>query len=146
MFGLFRAARPRVPRLKSRVVLRLTDLEGRDQPDGGTGDPPTQPDGQFNPANLAPVIEDFDAEEVGNGTFLITGRVIDEMPDGLVVALGGGTSAAGTTVVCDADGYFSVIVQLRTDGTDSGYITATTVDAQGLESEEVEVFVSPTPP
>jgi len=33
---------------------------------------------------------------------------------------------------------------LRTDGTDAGFITATTTDDDGAESEEVEYFVNPT--
>jgi hypothetical protein len=142
MFGLFRSARSTAVRPRTRVVLRLVDLECRDQPDGGLSDPPTQPPAQ-PPVNQPPAIVDFDAERVGNGAFLITGRVIDENPDGMVVTLGGGTSAAGITVTCDEDGYFSVIVQLRTDGTDAGFITATTIDDHNQVSEEVEVYVNP---
>jgi hypothetical protein len=142
MFGLFRRTRSAAVRPRVRVVLRLVNLESRDQPDGGLGDPPTQPPAQ-PPVNQPPVIVDFDAERIGNGAFLITGRVIDEYPDGMVVTLGGGTSAAGITVMCDEDGYFSVIVQLRTDGTDAGFITATTIDDHDQVSEEVEVYVNP---
>jgi hypothetical protein len=142
MFGLFRGARSTAARPKARVILRVLDLEARDQPDGGTGDPPTQPAGQ-SLANSPPVIVDFDAEQVGNGAYLLTGWVLDENPAGLIVTFGGSTSAAGITVTCDAEGYFSIIVELRTDGSDTGYITATTIDDLGQESEEVQVYVDP---
>jgi hypothetical protein len=95
---------------------------------------------------VAPVIENFTAHEIGNGMFLITGRVIDETPTGMIVTFGGTTSAAGQYATVSADGTFSKIVQLRTDGTDSGYITATTTDAYQVVSEEVDVLVNPTPP
>jgi hypothetical protein len=123
-------------------------LEHRDQPNDGITDTPLPPVPVVEeaPANQAPEIVDFNCEEVENGLFLITGRVVDEDPDGLVVTLGGGTSAAGTTIVCNSDGTFSILVTLRTDGTDTGYITATTTDDQNLDSEEVEFFVNPTPP
>jgi hypothetical protein len=96
--------------------------------------------------NQRPVILDFHCEEVGNGLFLITGRVQDESPGGLTVTLGGTTSAAGATTTTLADGSFSMTVRLRVDGSDVGWITATVVDAQGLVSDEVEQFVRPTPP
>jgi hypothetical protein len=44
------------------------------------------------------------------------------------------------------DGTFYLIVRLQTDGSDVGFVTATTVDAQGVVSDEAVVFVSPTPP
>jgi hypothetical protein len=63
----------------------------------------------------------------------------------LTVTLGGTTSAAGQTATTLADGTFALTVQLRVDGTDCGWITARTVDPQGLMSGEVEQWVNPTP-
>ena len=145
MFGLFSGPANQAARPKPRLFLRLEGLESREQPDGGLNEPPPPPVQIEATGNQAPEIVDFSCTEIQNGYFLVTGRVIDESPDGLVVTLGGSTSAAGTTVNCNPDGTFSVYVQLRTDGTDSGYITATTVDDEGAVSEEVDYFVNPTP-
>jgi hypothetical protein len=143
MFGLL--VRPATARGSARkqVVLRLEGFEGRDQPSApafGTMAVPVAP-----PTNQAPQIVNFSCQQIGSGLFLITGRVVDENPGGLPVTLGGTTSAAGQTATTQADGTFSLTVQLRVDGTDCGWITATTVDAQGLRSNEVEQWVDPTP-
>jgi hypothetical protein len=148
MFGLFRRIPTRRPAPQGRVRLSLESLEWRDQPDGGglLLDPPPPPGGGGQAVNAAPAIVDFRAQESGNGLFLITGRVVDESPGGLTVTFGGGTSAAGRTTTTLADGTFSIVVQLRLDGTDSGYLTATVTDAQGLVSEPVQVYLDPTIP
>lgn len=147
MLGLL--TRPARPRRRPTVRLRLEGLEFRDHPDGTLGgDPPTPPPGGGNTstANLPPQIVDFTAQEVANGLFIIRGRVIDESPASLTVTLGGNTSCAGQATTTAVDGTFSFVVQLRVDGTDSGVVTARTKDAQGLESNVPEKFVSPTPP
>jgi hypothetical protein len=148
MFGLFRRIPTRRPAPQRRVRLGLEALEWRDQPDGGMGDPPVPPPG--GPGNTAtnntPLIVEFTAQESGNGLFLVTGRVLDETPAGLTVTFGGGTSAAGLTVTTQADGTFSIAIQLRLDGTDSGFLTATVTDQQGLVSDPVQVFLNPTIP
>jgi hypothetical protein len=141
MFGLLRRPPAHRGGLRGRVVLRLEGFEDRVQPSSpvAVGDMgQTRP-----PANQKPVIVDFEARAIGRGWFLITGRVIDEDAGGLVVTLGGTTSAAGRTVTTAADGTFSLTVSLRTGGSDVGWITATTVDHQGLVSDEVSDFVDP---
>jgi hypothetical protein len=127
---------------KRRVVLHLEGLEGRDQPSSpqGGGDMAQTPP---PPANQRPVIEGFVCQPLGRGLYLITGRVVDESPGGLTVTLGGSTSAAGRSTTTQPDGTFSMTVQLRVNGTDAGFITATTVDRQGLVSEPVSQFVDP---
>jgi hypothetical protein len=127
MLGLFRRPHLQGVGSRGRVVLSLERLEVRDQP------------------NAVPAIVNFSANEIGNGTFLINGQVVDQNPGGLVVAFGGVSSANGLTVVTNADGTFSDIVQLQVNGTDVGFLTATTVDAQGLVSTPVEVFLDPIP-
>ena len=144
MFGLRKGPQGHAARRRPRFVLRLEGLEHREQPDGTITEPPTPPPTVEEAPNQIPEIVDFNCEELENGSFRVTGRVLDEDPNGLVVTLGGSTSAAGTTIICNSDGTFSVIVNLRTDGTDAGFITATTTDDDGAESEEVEYFVNPT--
>ena len=146
MFTLLRRPAPKRARTGSSVRLRLESLEFRDQPDGLLGDPPTPPPTQTPPANVPPVITNFNAEQTGNGFYIISGQVTDENPDGMIVTLGGSTSAAGRTIIVQSDGSFSCIVQLATDGTDTGTISATTIDDHGVVSNEMYVLVSPTPP
>jgi hypothetical protein len=148
MLGLLLPFRKQGAHPAKRKFLRLESLETRDQPDGGLGNPPaSRPAGVVAPPiNQDPVIVDFSAVECGNGYFVVSGRVIDESPDGMIVTLGGSTSASGMTITVAADGTFSKVIQLRTDGTDSGYITAITTDDFGRDSAEVEYFVDPTPP
>jgi hypothetical protein len=151
MIRLFRWADAERPS-STRAVLRLVDLEGRAHP-SGTGDaappPPDPPAGQEapppRPANQPPLIEGLNAREFANGVFVVTGRVLDERPGGLTVWLGGVTSASGYCAVTDADGYFSVTITLRTDGTDTGNLTATVTDGGGLSDEDF-VYVFPTAP
>jgi hypothetical protein len=95
-------------------------------------------------AGLAPVIVDYAQEKLGNGQYLITGKVVDTNPGNLVVTFGGGTSASGTTVTTGADGSFSCKVQLRTDGSDYGYLSATATDGQNLTSQAVQVYLNPS--
>lgn len=141
MLGLFRRS-PR-PAVSTRSILRLEGLEGRDQPSdfgpGGFGD-----SGWIAPANLPPEIVNFTATRVGTGLYLIEGRVVDENPGGLTITLGGSTSAAGETTTTLENGTFSLVVLLRTDGTDVGFITATTVDDHNLTSNEAKIFINPT--
>jgi hypothetical protein len=95
-------------------------------------------------ANTAPEIVGFQQDEVNPGEFVISGTVVDGNPGNLVVKFGGTTSASGTTVTTKADGSFSCTVQLRVDGSDCGYLTATTTDGQGLLSPMVQVYLKPT--
>jgi hypothetical protein len=97
------------------------------------------------PANQSPGIGDFAAEEVGNGYFLLTGRVVGENPDGMIVSFGGVGSVQGLSATCNDAGYFSIRVQLRTDGSDDGSIVATVTGADGSPDQDF-VYVHPTAP
>lgn len=150
MLGLFRRASARRVEPALRTSLRLEALEWRDQPSVtplGTPAPGGMVlmRGHAGLPNAAPVIEDFAAEQIVNGLFHITGKVVDENPDGLVVTFGGGTSANGQTVTATADGTFSFIFQFGVNGFDSGFLTAKTTDRQGLTSANVQVFIDPAP-
>jgi hypothetical protein len=104
-------------------------------PVGGVGDK--------TPTNLAPVIVDFTVVRLETGGYQFTGRVIDEAPGGLTVTFGGVPSAAGQTATTASDGTFSLILTLRTDGTDMGTVTAVTRDTAGLWSNVAGVWVDP---
>jgi len=96
--------------------------------------------------NAPPQIVDFTAEQVSNGLYIFTGRVIDETPSGLTVTFGGGVpTVEGQTAITDANGYFSLTIRLKTDGTDSGTVAVTTVDPLKAVSNEALVDVTPTP-
>ena len=146
---------PTGPLASSRVraLLRLETLEGRDHPSSLVAPEVLLEPSDANalpcevPANLAPQITDFTAEQVGNGLFIFTGRVVDENPDGLIVAFCGDVpTVRGQVAVVQPDGTFTLVIRLRTDGTDVGFVTAITADAQGAVSNEAVAFVSPTPP
>ena len=131
-----RAARP------PRVFLRLEDLEGRATPSGDLV--PVYSGTVLAPPNQAPQIVDFAAEEMGTGLFMFTGRVLDESPGNLTITFGGSVvTMVGRTCTTDANGYFSIVVQLQTNGTDIGWVTARTQDALGVPSNEPAVEVRP---
>lgn len=95
----------------------------------------------------APQIVDFGYQQVGNGLFIFTGRVVDANPGGLTVTFGGSVPTVdGQSVTTAADGTFQLTIQLRTDGSDVGIVTASVTNRAGVESDEVMVYVSPTPP
>lgn len=144
MLGLLRRnriARNTRPARSLRTILRLDGLEFRDVPsDIGLGDA----GGISSPTNAPPQIVGFTVTQVGTGVYLIEGTVIDENPGGLCVTIGGSTSANGMSTTTWSDGTFSLVVTLQTNGTDVGYITATTVDDHNQVSNEPRVFVTPS--
>jgi hypothetical protein len=147
MFGFFRRSGTLVPTYRGRAFLRLESLEWRDQPTELVPQPPVGIDGgNSRVQNLAPQIVNYTAEQTTNGLFVITGTVVDESPGGLTVTFGGDTVGSGQRVTTNADGSFSLILQLPLDGTGAGYLTATVTDAGGLVSQEVSVFLDPTIP
>ena len=128
-----------------RVVLRLEGLEGRATPSSDTVPPSGPPVAQDGQGNQAPVITNFTASAIGGGWYLISGTVLDERPGGLTVTFGGTvTTMQGQTTTTAANGSFSVLVQLQTNGSDTGYITASTVDDRGVASNVPSYDVDPT--
>ena len=90
---------------------------------------------------------DFTAEEIGNGLFVFTGRVIDENPAGLVITFGGGVARVqGLTTVVESDGTFILTVRLNTDGTDVGTVSVTTADGQGIGFQRGSLVREPDSP
>jgi virginiamycin B lyase len=97
----------------------------------------------FIQANAAPRIVDFTAEALGGGLYRFSGKVIDEMPNGLTITFGGVPTMVGKTTTTASDGTFSLTVQLETEGSDGGNVTATTVDMWGASSNVATVSVTP---
>jgi hypothetical protein len=111
--------------LDGRVLLDATPLVAPD--------PPLTSDVAPNPS--PPAITSFTAVEVAPGWYRFTGTVSAEHPEGMVVSLGGEpNSVQGETATVGADGIFSVLIQMRTDGTDDGTVTAVTSDANGTSN------------
>jgi hypothetical protein len=90
----------------------------------------------------APTVVEFVAIEQVDRFWTFTGRVKDESPQGLVVYFDGLKSLIGRSAVVQADGSFSLTVQLR-EG-EGGMASAYTVDWWGLKSDEVFVVVDPS--
>jgi hypothetical protein len=82
-----------------------------------------------------PVIQGFTCSEQSDG-YLFSGTVLDESPGGLVVYLGGvPVSLQGKTVTVQADGTWSILIQLNGTQTDEGTATAYVTDWWGQQSE-----------
>jgi hypothetical protein len=145
LFGRVPARRAGRP---GRVWLRLEDLEGRANPAGDLVPISTsEPVAQYiqPPANQPPQITNFSATEIGSGWFMITGQVIDERPGGLTIHFGGSLDTmSGQTTTTDSTGAFSVLVHLKNDGSDTGWLLATATDDLGVNSNEASQYVDPT--
>jgi hypothetical protein len=119
---------------KAATLVAMTEDPGG--PGTGTGHSP----GADNP----PQITNFQVERVGPGMYKFTGLVIDESPGGLTVTLTGIPSLeAGVAVVTRSDGTFEATLQLRTDGSDIGVVSAVTRDWFGQLSNTATVYVNP---
>ena len=91
--------------------------------------------------NMAPSITSFMAQRQLGNVWVFSGHVMDEYPAGLTVRLGGMPSLNGVTVVTDANGDFSVTLQLQ-DG-EGGTATAQTTDWWGLDSNVADWWFFP---
>ena len=149
MFALLRRAPATTAGRRGRVALRLERMEGRAAPSGELAPPSTPPlSGDVaGPVNQAPQITGLSVQAISGGYYVVSGRVIDESPGGLVVKFGGSVSSLiGATVTTQPDGTFSLTVRLRTDGSDTGWLLATTRDNQGLASNQASCYVDPVGP
>ncbi|MCI0680776.1 MAG: hypothetical protein L0Y71_01620 [Gemmataceae bacterium] len=114
---------PRSPRSSFRP--RLEALESRDCPSGTDMPPPAPP-----PMNMPPMIS-FSIAPAGPTAFTLSGSVMDEAPDGMIVHFSG--AYTGSTLV-GSDGSFSVTVTPN----ELGAVTAECTDAQGLAAQPVQ--------
>jgi hypothetical protein len=92
----------------------------------------------------APVISNFTAVEGNNLSFTFSGTVTDQTPAGLTVNFGGIPSLAGQSTTVNADGSFSLTVQLQGNGLDNGTAWAQTTDWWGLQSNLATFSVNVT--
>jgi hypothetical protein len=145
MLSLFRRPTARPGRSRGRVVLRLEGFEHRDQPSDWYENPAISTFGDPQSNNQAPQIQVY-CSEIGAGLIRVYGQVTDESPGGLTVRFGGIPSAQGRTTTTLADGSFSMILHVQTNGSDIGVVTAQTTDNQGLDSNVDYDNVNPTPP
>lgn len=147
MISLLRRPPARRARRTGRVVLRLEGMEGRATPSGDlvpTMNLKVDQDGRAI-GNRPPEIVNFSVYDFGGGWCLISGQVLDEQPAGLTVSFGGSVATmSGQSTTTAADGTFSVLVQLQTDGSDTGFLLAIATDDQGLKSDEVSQYVDPS--
>jgi hypothetical protein len=86
-----------------------------------------------------PQIQDFSVQQGPNKTVILSGRVVDESPGGLVVNFSGIASGSATT---DANGNF--LATLPASGT--GGVNAGTSDPWGLMAITATIFFSNQPP
>lgn len=85
-------------------------------------------------ASNAPVISEFAAALQGGTTWIFSGRVTDENHTGLVVRFDGLASLEGKTATVQANGTFSLNVQLEPG--EAGMALAEATDWWGLDSNE----------
>lgn len=86
--------------------------------------------------NVAPLLVDFRSELISGNSWLLSGRVIDEYPDGLTVTFGG--LLQGDTCTTDSYGNFSYTKTITT----TGAVTADTEDDDELLSNEASTYVN----
>ena len=144
-----RPTRPKSP----RSLLRLEELGDRIVPDGtGTAisPPPSSPasptHGFWDTAGVwlsPPRITDFQAVEEAFGSYKFYGQVLASDYTGMVITLEGGYSLNGKTISVQADGSFSLIISVLTDGRDTSVVCATTSNQFGI-SNTASTYVNPT--
>ncbi len=91
------------------------------------GDPPGPPPS----SNKPPKVVNFSGRRDSPGVWVLSGKVEDENPAGLTVRFGGLNAAKGHTAIADANGNFTITIDL---GNVTGEVWALTTDAEGLES------------
>jgi hypothetical protein len=130
---------------KFRTLLGVEELGLRAMPDGSQFDPPNTNPGISNPGQTAPVIDDFGVSEIAHGWLKFEGHVTAANSEGLTVYFSGIPALTDMTATTDENGDFVLVVQVQTNGTDSGTVSVQTVDANGVWSNIAMVPVSPTP-
>src|SRR5206468_454720 len=90
-------------------------------------------------ANVAPVIQSFTGTLLGGGLWKFTGKVVDEAAAGLTVVFSGIASVSGRTTTVEADGTFSLVVQLAPGET--GAVLAKVTDMWNIDSEQASFYV-----
>ena len=89
-----------------------------------------------------PAISDFTAVRTVNNVWTFSGRVGDEFPAGMVVKFGGLIELQNQAATVNADGTFSLTIELPNDV--CGTATAGTTDVWGQASNTAQYWVFPT--
>jgi hypothetical protein len=84
------------------------------------------------PGNLPPAIVRLRSRDVGGGTWEIYGKVRDESPGQVTVRFNGIPAVQGKTAQCDAQGNFSIRVQLAPN--EAGIVQAIATDDHSQDS------------
>ena len=82
---------------------------------------------------------------MAHGWYQISGHVTAAAPGGLTVSFDGIPALEGMSTVTDANGNFTYVFQVQTNGNDNGAISAQTVDANGNQSNLAITLIAPTP-
>lgn len=94
---------------------------------------------QVTVTSKAPVISNFTAVQGTNGYWTFSGTVTDESAAGLTVTFTGLPAVQGQTTKVNADGTFSLIVQIPSN--QNGWVSAQTTDWWGLQSNIVTTWI-----
>lgn len=93
-------------------------------------------------ADTGPRLTNFAAIEIVGGLYRLEGDVIDPAPAGLTVTFGGDPdSLRDTTTTTDANGHFSKVVDVKTDGSDDGTLSAQAVNAAGVATNIAQTLI-----
>lgn len=103
------------------------DVDTLSPDDEPLGDPPSPPPS----SNKPPKVVNFSGRRDSPGVWVLSGKVEDEKPAGLTVRFGGLNAAKGYTAITDANGNFTITIDI---GNVTGEVWARTTDAEGLES------------
>jgi hypothetical protein len=148
MFGFLMSKRPVRTAPRVRSFLRLEELGVRATPTDLLGEvtapPPVPPPPLPGPVLAAPKIDTFTAAEIGHGWYTFSGHVTSANPAGLVITFNGVPCLVGRTTTVEADGTFSMTIQVATNGSDIGTISAQT-SQNGMLSNLAMTYMSPTP-
>jgi hypothetical protein len=88
-----------------------------------------------------PVIQNFGATKGLLNYYTFSGQVTGDVTGGMVITFGGqSTTMDGRTAAVDANGYFSITVQIPSN--DLGTVSATAMDWWGLSSNAVYALIS----
>ncbi len=141
-----KSARPSRAGSVLRARLAVEQLDARVVPSSLPSDPPPLDPGlEVTPVATGPQIVEFTGEEVEHGWYYFSGRVnASPSSGGLTVTFGGVPSLQGQTAVTASDGTFALLIQVKTDGSDSGTVTAQTT-ANGQQSNVALWDITPTP-
>lgn len=93
-------------------------------------------------ADIGPRLTNFKAIEIVGGLYKLEGDVIDPAPAGLTVTFGGDPdSIRGKTATTDANGHFSKVVNVKTDGSDDGTLSAQAVNAANVSTNVAQTLI-----